>query len=188
MLDALIGGGVKYLFVSNSDNLGATLDLQLLQHFAASGAPFMMEVCERTAADKKGGHLARRKSDGAARHVGGEGGGAGAGAKSGVRPASSPLRPRRPCARPGAPPRLAGKLMLRESAMCPDADKAAFEDITRHKFFNTNNLWVNLPALKVCALGAGPRWTQLHAAVARLQAAVAAAATPAPPRSRRARP
>lgn len=42
----------------------------------------------------------------------------------------------------------AGKLMLRESAMCSGDDKAAFEDITVHKFFNTNNLWLNLPALK----------------------------------------
>jgi UDP-N-acetylglucosamine pyrophosphorylase len=64
MLDALVSEGIKYLFVSNSDNLGATLDLQLLQHFASTNAPFMMEVCERTAADKKGGHLARRKADG----------------------------------------------------------------------------------------------------------------------------
>ena len=40
-----------------------------------------------------------------------------------------------------------GKVMLRESAMCPDADKASFEDINRHKFFNTNNLWISLPAL-----------------------------------------
>ena len=39
--------------------------------------------------------------------------------------------------------------MLRESAMCPDEDKASFEDISKHKFFNTNNLWVNLPKLKV---------------------------------------
>jgi hypothetical protein len=46
--------------------------------------------------------------------------------------------------------------MLRESAMCPDGDKTHFEDITRHMFFNTNNLWVNLPALKVCE-GAGKR-------------------------------
>lgn len=64
MLERLLSEGIQYLFVSNSDNLGATLDLQLLQHFASSGAPFMMEVCERTAADKKGGHLARRKADG----------------------------------------------------------------------------------------------------------------------------
>lgn len=41
-----------------------------------------------------------------------------------------------------------GRFMLRESAMCPDEDKAAFEDITKHKFFNTNNLWINLPRLK----------------------------------------
>ena len=41
-----------------------------------------------------------------------------------------------------------GKYTLRESAMCPDACKAAFEDISTHKFFNTNNLWVNLDALK----------------------------------------
>lgn len=42
----------------------------------------------------------------------------------------------------------AGKLMLRESAMCAPDDKDAFEDIAKHKFFNTNNLWVNLEALQ----------------------------------------
>lgn len=36
--------GICYLFVSNSDNLGATLDLDLLAHFAHSDAGFMMEV------------------------------------------------------------------------------------------------------------------------------------------------
>jgi UDP-N-acetylglucosamine pyrophosphorylase len=36
---------------------------------------------------------------------------------------------------------------LRESAQCPDEDQAAFEDIKRHKYFNTNNLWLKLPAL-----------------------------------------
>jgi len=44
MLESLIGDGVKYLFVSNSDNLGATLDLKLLRHFADKGDAFMMEV------------------------------------------------------------------------------------------------------------------------------------------------
>jgi len=63
-LDRLLGQGVKYAFVSNSDNLGAVLDPALLDFFAESGAPFMMEVTRRTAADKKGGHLAKRKSDG----------------------------------------------------------------------------------------------------------------------------
>lgn len=59
-LDALLAEGVKYMFVSNSDNLGATLDLDLLTYFAQSGMPFMMECCRRTEADKKGGHLALR--------------------------------------------------------------------------------------------------------------------------------
>lgn len=104
MLERLLNEGVTYLFVSNSDNLGATLDLDILQYFAASNKAFLMEVCERTAGDKKGGHLAQRKSD--------------------------------------------GRLMLRESAMCPDEDKQFFEDISRHKFFNTNNLWLNLSKLK----------------------------------------
>jgi UTP--glucose-1-phosphate uridylyltransferase len=63
-LDRLLGDGVKYAFVSNSDNLGAVFDAALLEFFAESGAPFMMEVTRRTAADKKGGHLAKRISDG----------------------------------------------------------------------------------------------------------------------------
>ena len=63
-LDRLLGEGVKYAFVSNSDNLGAILDPALLDFFADSGAPFLMEVTRRTAADKKGGHLAKRMSDG----------------------------------------------------------------------------------------------------------------------------
>lgn len=65
MLEKLLSEGIKYVFVSNSDNLGATLDLKLLNHFATSGQPFCMEVAERTASDKKGGHLCRRTSDGA---------------------------------------------------------------------------------------------------------------------------
>ena len=75
------------MFVSNSDNLGATMDLKLLTWFATSGAPFAMECAERTDADKKGGHLARRR----------------------------------------------GGLLLRESAQCPDADEAKFQDVSRHK-------------------------------------------------------
>jgi len=41
-----------------------------------------------------------------------------------------------------------GQLVLRESAQCPPEDKAAFQDITRHRYFNTNNLWVHLPSLR----------------------------------------
>jgi UTP--glucose-1-phosphate uridylyltransferase len=62
-LDRLLAEGVKYAFVSNSDNLGAILDSAILTYFAKSGAPFLMEVTRRTAADRKGGHLAVRKSD-----------------------------------------------------------------------------------------------------------------------------
>ncbi|HEY5953542.1 MAG TPA: UTP--glucose-1-phosphate uridylyltransferase [Terrimicrobiaceae bacterium] len=64
MLDRLLKQGYLYLFVSNSDNLGATMDVALLDWFAESGMPFLMEVTLRTAADRKGGHLARRASDG----------------------------------------------------------------------------------------------------------------------------
>ncbi len=41
-----------------------------------------------------------------------------------------------------------GQLLLRESAQCPPEDESTFQDITRHRFFNTNNLWINLQALK----------------------------------------
>lgn len=43
---------------------------------------------------------------------------------------------------------LDGQLILRESAQCPAADMDTFQDISLHKYFNTNNLWLNLPALK----------------------------------------
>jgi len=105
LLDRLLRRGVKYLFISNSDNLGATVDLKLLRYFAESGLSFLMEVAERTASDRKGGHLASRRSD--------------------------------------------GRLLLRESAQCPKADEAHFQNIERHRFFNTNNLWIRLDHLKV---------------------------------------
>ena len=102
-LEALLARGIKYAFVSNSDNLGAQLDVRFLRWFAESGAPFVMEVTPRTEADKKGGHLAVRKSD--------------------------------------------GRLILREVAQCPAEDVPHFQDISRHRFFNTNNLWIRLDAL-----------------------------------------
>ena len=52
MLAALLAQGYRYLFVSNADNLGATLDLCILGYFVSSGAPFLMEVADRTAADR----------------------------------------------------------------------------------------------------------------------------------------
>ena len=61
MLDTLLEQGYEYAFVSNADNLGATLDEQILGYFADQKLPFLMEVADRTPADSKGGHLARRQ-------------------------------------------------------------------------------------------------------------------------------
>merc|ERR1719356_1580093 len=41
-----------------------------------------------------------------------------------------------------------GGHLLRESAQCPEADEKAFQDTSKYKFFNTNNLWVDLVAPK----------------------------------------
>jgi UTP--glucose-1-phosphate uridylyltransferase len=103
MLEQLLDRGYEYAFVSNADNLGATLDERILGWFARERLPFLMEVADRTEADRKGGHLARRR----------DGGG----------------------------------LVLREIAQTPDDDVDSFQDIGRHRFFNTNTLWVNLRAL-----------------------------------------
>src|SRR5690606_18847624 len=68
--------------------------------FARSGAPLAMEVCRRTGADRKGGHLALRRED--------------------------------------------GQLILREKAQTAGEDVEAFGDIERHRYFNTNTLWLDL--------------------------------------------
>jgi UTP--glucose-1-phosphate uridylyltransferase len=64
MLAALLDRGYRYAFASNADNLGAVLDPALLGWFAAEGVPFAMEVVAGTEADRKGGHIARRRADG----------------------------------------------------------------------------------------------------------------------------
>jgi UTP--glucose-1-phosphate uridylyltransferase len=102
VLAELRAAGVRTAFVSNSDNLGATLDPRILGYFLDNGLPFLMEVADRTAADRKGGHLALQ----------GE------------------------------------QLILRESAQCPPGDVEQFQDVTRHRYFNTNNLWIDLVALE----------------------------------------
>jgi UTP--glucose-1-phosphate uridylyltransferase len=104
MLKKLIDAGIIYAFISNSDNLGATLDVRILGYFAQNNIPFLMEVADRTEADKKGGHIARLKES--------------------------------------------GRLVLRESAQCPAEEKKEFQDIHRYRYFNTNNIWINLLALK----------------------------------------
>lgn len=41
-----------------------------------------------------------------------------------------------------------GKLLLREIAQCPQEELDAFQDIPKYRFFNTNNLWIDLVFLK----------------------------------------
>jgi UTP--glucose-1-phosphate uridylyltransferase len=64
LLAALLDAGFTQAFVSNSDNLGAVPDPRVAGWFASSGAPFAIEAVRRTPSDRKGGHFARRKSDG----------------------------------------------------------------------------------------------------------------------------
>lgn len=64
VLEALLEQGFRYAATSNSDNLGAAPSATIAGWFAATGAPYAAELCRRTAADRKGGHLAIRKSDG----------------------------------------------------------------------------------------------------------------------------
>jgi len=103
VLDQLLNEGVRYAFIANSDNLGATMDEALLGYFAENALPFMMEVSLRTPADFKGGHLAFHRD---------------------------------------------GRLVLREVAQCPDDELDISRDISRYRYFNTNNIWVNLEYVK----------------------------------------
>lgn len=105
MLDELLHAGYRYAFVSNGDNLGAVLAPEILAWFAQEELAFLMEVTDRTEADRKGGHLARLRD---------------------------------------------GRLALRELAQTAVEDVAAFQDTRRHRFFNTNNLWLDLDALSRC--------------------------------------
>ncbi|MFI0607236.1 MAG: UTP--glucose-1-phosphate uridylyltransferase [Anaerolineae bacterium] len=102
LLRQMLDAGFDTAFISNVDNLGATVDLAILSEFRRRSWSFLMEVADRTPADRKGGHLAR-----------------------------SP----------------AGGLLLRELAQCPAEDLSSFQDIERHPYFNTNNLWIHLPTL-----------------------------------------
>ncbi len=103
MLGELLERGYEHAFVANSDNLGAVLEPRILAWLRAERIPFLMEVTDRTEADRKGGHLARRSED--------------------------------------------GRLVLRETAQTPEEDLEALQDITRHRYVNTNNLWLDLRAL-----------------------------------------
>lgn len=100
-LDALLDAGLRWAFVSNSDNLGALADVRLVSWIADEQVPFTMEAVRGTPADRKGGHLARRN----------------------------------------------GQVVLRETAQVPEGD-TSFTDVERWRYYNTNNLWIDLRALK----------------------------------------
>ena len=100
-LDALLDAGLRWAFVSNSDNLGALADVRLVAWIADGRVPFTMEAVRGTPADRKGGHLARQD----------------------------------------------GQVVLRETAQVPDGD-TSFTDVERWRYYNTNNLWIDLRALK----------------------------------------
>jgi len=59
LLEMLLEKGITHAFISNADNLGATMDMTILGYIMENNIPFLMEVAERTESDKKGGHLAR---------------------------------------------------------------------------------------------------------------------------------
>ncbi len=61
LLNDLLVRGFRYAFVSNADNLGAVMDPDILGYFVSNGFSFLMEVADRTEADKKGGHLASHR-------------------------------------------------------------------------------------------------------------------------------
>ena len=100
-LDTLLDAGLRWAFVSNSDNLGALADVRLATWLADQEVPFAMEAVRGTPADRKGGHLALRD----------------------------------------------GQVVLRETAQVPDGDDS-FTDVDRWRYYNTNNLWIDLQALK----------------------------------------
>jgi len=64
VLATLLEHGFRYAMISNSDNLGARVEPRIAAYMAAEKIPFLMEVIEGTEAERKGGHLARRRSDG----------------------------------------------------------------------------------------------------------------------------
>ena len=103
MLDTLLEHGFRYAMISNSDNLGAQLDARVAAHIQEQEIPFLMEVVRGTEGDRKGGHIARRRSD--------------------------------------------GQLVLRETAQTPPEDEESFRDFRRWRYYNTNNLWLDLRVL-----------------------------------------
>jgi UTP--glucose-1-phosphate uridylyltransferase len=103
LLETLLEQGFRYAMISNSDNLGALVEPRIPGYMAAEDVPFLMEVVVGTEAERKGGHLARRRAD--------------------------------------------GQIVLRESVQIAPDDEESFRDYRHWRYYNTNNLWVDLRAL-----------------------------------------
>ncbi|KAI3379728.1 hypothetical protein SNEBB_004381 [Seison nebaliae] len=106
LLDCLMENGREYVFVSNIDNLGATVDMKILQWLVDNDdenkPEFVMEVTNKTRSDVKGGTLIKYEN----------------------------------------------KLRLLEIAQVPSDKVDEFKSVSKFKIFNTNNLWINLKAIK----------------------------------------
>lgn len=63
LLQEFLNQGYEYIFISNVDNLGATLDFEILEKIKELESSFVMEVAQRTESDKKGGHIALSDED-----------------------------------------------------------------------------------------------------------------------------
>jgi UTP--glucose-1-phosphate uridylyltransferase len=57
LLDKFMKQGKEIIFVSNIDNLGATVDLKILNYLLKNPCEFVMEVTDKTRSDVKGGTL-----------------------------------------------------------------------------------------------------------------------------------
>ncbi|KAK5724173.1 UTP-glucose-1-phosphate uridylyltransferase [Elasticomyces elasticus] len=102
ILDKLLDRGIEILFLSNADNLGAVVDLNILQHMVETRAEYIMELTDKTKADVKGGTIIDYE----------------------------------------------GQARLLEIAQVPKQYVNEFKSIKKFKYFNTNNVWMNLRAVK----------------------------------------
>jgi UTP--glucose-1-phosphate uridylyltransferase len=101
-LDKLLDRGIEIIFLSNADNLGAVVDLRILQHMVDTKAEYIMELTDKTKADVKGGTIIDYE----------------------------------------------GSVRLLEIAQVPKEHVNEFKSIKKFKYFNTNNIWMNLRAIK----------------------------------------
>ncbi|KAM7534994.1 hypothetical protein Aperf_G00000099783 [Anoplocephala perfoliata] len=104
LLDEFANEGKTWIFLSNIDNLGAVPDPAILYWLEnqEKEVDFLMEVADKTPADRKGGTLVLYN----------------------------------------------GSLKLLEIAQVPNEHVNDFLDPKRFEIFNTNNLWINIGALR----------------------------------------